>query len=104
MPMLSATSRTRGSPRSVGSVLDTDVLVPQLRFGFDELLHQSDAFSVLKDLQAYSPRADIVFRPLESLVFTDHDSGDPVEQRRSATHVARRERGIQHGTLVVLGC
>src|SRR5262249_20836565 len=95
--------RDRGTPRAAGRadssppplLIDRsyragsvpDVLVPELRPGTDEGLHQPDALLVVEDLHDHAPGPQVVFRASERLVLADDDPGDLVQERRARAHV-----------------
>src|SRR6266849_10194112 len=94
-PVRSAMSSQRlpSLPERTSSSL-ADVLVPELRIRCDELRHQSDAGVVLKDLNGDSALSQEVLFAHERSILSDDDPWNAVQQNRTGTHRARRERCV----------
>ena len=80
-----------------------DVLVPELRAGGDEVLHQPDAARIVDDLELDAPSAEVVFGALEGAILADDDAWHLVEQGRPAAHVAGGEGRVEDAALVLGG-
>lgn len=90
------------SPRQKCHRLLSYVLVPKLRLGRDEFMHQLDAGGILAYFHVDSLRAHVFLRTPESFVFADDDLRDSVEQDGAAAHGTRRQRRID-GAATVYG-
>ena len=80
-------ARASQLPRS--RILDTDILVPQLRLGGNEILHQADTTGVLQDFHRDATAAQQGFIAHEGRVFANHHAGNAVQQNGPAAHRAR---------------
>ena len=97
-----------GQTRGPSSVLGNrhwsflaDDLVPELRVGGDEVLHQPDAARIVDDLELDAPSAEVVFGALEGAILADDDAWHLVEQGRPAAHVAGGEGRVEDAALVL---
>ena len=84
----------------MGGALDSDILIPKLRFGGDEVAHELDAGRVLADFNVNALGADVFFGALEGYVFANDDTGDFVEEGGAAAHGTGGKGGVEGAALI----
>src|SRR5437773_1458389 len=94
-------TRPRSARRCSVLMSGADVLVPEVRPGADELLHQADTLGVVAVIEDHAPRVQIRLRAAEGPALADDDPGDLVQQGRARAHVAGGEGRVQDGSPVV---
>src|SRR5581483_7562839 len=78
-----------------------DVLAPDLRVALLELAHDRLAALVVEQHDVHAAGAQEAQVALEGPRLADHHPGDLEQQDGPAAHLARGQRGVQRGVLVV---